>query len=1052
MPPSLNLLLVEDSPADAEMVLRQLRRAGLDFTCRQIDNEADFLAAIATNPDLVLSDYQLPQFSAPRALELLQQSGLDLPFIVISGTIGEDTAVQIMRQGADDYLIKDRLARLGQAITHALDAARLRREQRALSESLQEVQARYRAIFENSIEGIYRSDPDGGFLLVNPALVRILGYASPEELIESRGSGMRHGYVEPGRRAEFQRRLREEGMVVNFESEVVRRDGTRIWVTENARVVRDAEGNVLCHEGTLEDITERKHAEEQVRLLSHALREAPISVVITNPAGEIEYVNPRFTEVTGYTFEEVCGRNPRILKSNQMPPEVYADLWATISAGREWRGELLNRRKDQMPYWESATISPLCNDQGQITHYIAIKEDITERRQAAADLKLFRTLIERSSDAILVVDPATGQIWDTNETACLALGYPRGELQNLSVFDIDPEMDLELFSAIGTRLRRTGSLTVERQNRRKDGSTYPVEISLSLVTLDRDFVVGIVRDITERREAERRIREQAELLNHATDAIYVRRLDGALTYWNDSAERLFGWTRAEVIERKITELNLQDLDLASEAGRDFLGSGQWSGELRLATKSGRVVSVLSRLNLVRDSAGRPVSVFSINTDITEKKQIEARFLQAQRLENLGALASGLAHDLNNVLAPILMGASILQGRTGHESDRKLIATIEASAQRGTDIVRQVLTFARGVEGERVPVQMRHLLREMADIATATFPPTIAITLHAPKELWPVLGDATQLHQILMNLAINARDAMPHGGALTLSAENLEIDAAFAAMTPDAKPGRHVSLRVVDTGCGIPPDIRERIFEPFFTTKAPGKGTGLGLSTVLGIARSHGGFVRCQSEPGVGSSFEVCLPAALGEKAVPDDAAPPCTPRGAGQEVLLVDDEPAIRSVGTRILEQYGYRPVVAADGTEALAVYVQRQGEIAAIITDLTMPGMDGPTLIRTLRRISPRLPILAMTGHSERISGDSEVATASTALLIKPFTADALLSLLHRVLQAQPGTRIGGSAHPWPLLPPATHTGEPPRTAAVDPEGAPAPLAHPPPSLPPRP
>ena len=444
-----------------------------------------------------------------------------------------------------------------------------------------------------------------------------------------------------------------------------------------------------------------------------------------------------------------------------------------------------------------------------------------------------------------------------------------------------------------------------------------------------------------------------------------------------------------------------------------LQGGDWSGERRQKTKAGREFVVFARLALVKDSAGQPVSVFTIDTDITEKKQLEARFMQAQRLENLGALASGIAHDLNNVLAPILLASEILRSRAQTDSERNMLATMEACARRGANIIRQVLTFARGIEGKRIALQPRHLLSEIVEIGRETFPKNIELEMDAAKDLWPVLGDVTQLHQVLMNLCVNARDAMPEGGRLALSARNTDLDETFALMTPGAKAGPYVLLSVSDTGTGIQPEHLAKIFDPFYTTKALGKGTGLGLSTVLGIVKSHGGFIQFKSEVGKGTCFEIYLPATPDAKLVAGPCrAPP--PRGEGELILVVDDEISIRTVATKILEVSGYRVVAAAEGTEALAVFMQNHAAIAAVITDMLMPGMDGPELVRVLRRIDPQIRIIGISGMGDSTPAGGVESLALSAVLTKPFTGASLLFTLHAVLQAPPGTKVEHSGSPW--------------------------------------
>ncbi|MHB8736628.1 MAG: PAS domain S-box protein, partial [Terriglobales bacterium] len=379
--------------------------------------------------------------------------------------------------------------------------------------------------------------------------------------------------------------------------------------------------------------------------------------------------------------------------------------------------------------------------------------------------------------------------------------------------------------------------------------------------------------------AEEQIREQVALLDLAPDGIVVRDLEDRVRYWNRGAERLYGWTSAEALGRDIKTLIYQggDMDQFTAAKRELLSRAAWHGELRQYAKGGAPVTVDSRWTLLADADGRPERILVINTDNSERKRLESQALRTQRMEAIGTLASGISHDLNNILAPILMSVEILRHLPPDEECQSILTTVETSARRGADIVKQLLIFGRGVEGQRGAVQLRHLMKDMVSIIRETFPKDITITQQCGKDLWAVTGDPTQLHQVLLNLCVNARDAMPSGGRLSIDAQNREIDASFAAMIPDGNPGAYVLLTVTDTGSGIPPHIIEKIWEPFFTTKAVGKGTGLGLSTVLGIVRSHQGFVRVHSEAAKGSRFEIYLPASPAASAPepqPEDLATP----------------------------------------------------------------------------------------------------------------------------------------------------------------------------------
>ncbi|WP_208346307.1 hybrid sensor histidine kinase/response regulator, partial [Aetokthonos hydrillicola] len=392
-------------------------------------------------------------------------------------------------------------------------------------------------------------------------------------------------------------------------------------------------------------------------------------------------------------------------------------------------------------------------------------------------------------------------------------------------------------------------------------------------------------------EAEQQIREQAALLDVATDAIFVQDLEYHILFWNKGAERLYGWEAAEVIGRDVTDLlyRYEQPLAAFEVMQAMLTKeAKWQGELQQITKSGKDVIVLSRSTIVRDESSNPKSILTVSTDITEKKQLEAQFLSAQRLESLGTLASGIAHDFNNILTPILAVAQLLPLKlpTLDESTQELLKMLEGSAKRGADLVKQLLSFTRrGVAVSRTIVQVRHLLSDVAQVAQRTFPKSIETQTNIEPDLWTVFADATQLHQVLMNLVVNARDAMPDGGLLTISAENFWVDESYARMHVDAEVGPYILLTITDTGTGIAPEIIDRIFDPFFTTKDLGKGTGLGLSTAIGIIKNHNGFVNVYSELGKGSSFKVYLPS--GQLTEPQSTADGELPNGNGELILVV---------------------------------------------------------------------------------------------------------------------------------------------------------------------
>ncbi len=642
-----------------------------------------------------------------------------------------------------------------------------------------------------------------------------------------------------------------------------------------------------------------------------------------------------------------------------------------------------------------------------------LRGEIAERKQAEVALELLRRhnqlILDAAGEGIYGVDEH-GAVTFANPAALRMLGWSADELRGqpahrrLHHSRADgtpyPTDECPIDAAFHDGITRHVD---DEAFWRKDGTPLQVEYVSTAIRDEEGRLIGAVvtfKDSTERRHAEEQIREQAALLDEARDAISVRDLDHRIRFWSKGAERVYGWTAAEAIGRDTPFLLKADPAQLEEARRTILEKGSWIGESRLVRKDGQPVLIEARWNLIRDSRGSPKAILVIGTDVTETKKVEAQLLRTQRLDSIGTLAGGIAHDLNNVLAPILMSIEILKRSTTDERSRRLFATLETSAQRGADMVKQILTFARGVEGERMLLQPRHLVKDIEKMAGETFPKTIKVHTKAASDLWSVSGDATQLHQVLLNLVVNARDAMPDGGVLTIAAANVELDGDYSRLNVDAKPGPYVMLSVTDTGTGIAPAVVEKIFEPFFTTKEVGKGTGLGLSTTHAIVKSHGGFVHVYSELGKGSVFKVYLPASRGmaEAAGPRAQA---IPVGNGELILVVDDEASIREIAKETLESYGYRVILAADGTEAVALFAQWKKEVGAVVTDMRMPFMDGAATIRALRKIDPKVRIIAASGLGADGAEASADAGAIQALLHKPYTAEKLLKTLRQILAA---------------------------------------------------
>jgi len=889
----LRALIVEDSKEDALMVVCELRNGGYDVTWERVETTEAMRSALGRQPwDVVIADYKMPHFSGIAALELLQASGMDLPFIIVSGTIGEELAVAAMKAGANDYVMKDKLIRLVPAVERELHEVVEQRARKRAEMALKESEEKYRRLFQGSQDAIMILEaPAWRFTAGNPAAVKMLG-AKNEEDFTSYGPWE----LSPDRQPDGRMSAEESKEMI----ETAVRKGSHSFEWTHRRIggeefpvdvllTRIEQGKTMMLQATVRDVTERKLAQEALH------REEALFASLANTIPDHIY------------FKD---RQSRFIRINGAMARSFGLRDAAEAVGKT-------------------------------------DSDIFSKEHASQAYADEQRIMETGEPMIDVEEKVT---------------WPDGHVTWVSTTKVP--------------LRDTQGCIIG--------------------------IVGISRDITKRKLADAQLREQYEILSNSHEGVMIVNLANEVSLWNRGAEEIFGWTAAEALGQLPEKLlGIKDREIVSAMRAAAERDGFWNGEIRMNSRKTRNLIIDVRITLVRDEAGRPRARLNFLADITEKKLLEEKVLHAQRLESIGMLATGIAHDLNNVLAPIMFAEPLLREHLSTPRDLEILNTVQQCAVRGAGLVRQILGFAHNTAGEAQPTQVSHIARDIVSIVEETFPKSIKLQYTIPADLWTVLGNATQIHQVLLNLCVNARDAMPKGGTLRITAANRQFNAAEARAIPGARQGAWLVLEVTDTGTGIPPALLEQIWMPFFTTKDIGKGTGLGLSTVRGIVANHHGFTELHTEVGRGTTFRVFLPAVNTEPTQESSVSPSEILDGHGELILLVDDNAAIRSVGTAILEKHGYHVVSCVDGVEAIVMFVTRAGEISLVITDLDMPRLGGLELARTLSRIRPDIRLLAISGLSPSETSGSAISAAIKAthgFLLKPFDAISLLGAVHRL------------------------------------------------------
>ena len=801
----------------------------------------------------------------------------------------------------------------------------------------------------------------------------------------------------------------------------MRRDGRRVdacMLVSASPVVHDGTRRVVL---TLEDISEVARLEQ--RSLENAsvnrllFELAPSGVVLLDERGRILQFNEQAHRQLGYERDEFARLDLADLEVDESPADVRRHVAAVLEAG----GATFDvRQRTRAGAIRQVLVTARPVELGGQRRVLAVWQDITERKLAEEALRyerdLVRSVTENAAEAIFVTD-AEGRVTFANREAERVFGFGteelRGRLLHDAIHHSHPDgRPFDWAECPHRRVLREGERTARREEVffRKDGTAVAISGAGSPLDVDGRRVgsVFIARDVTDLKEAERALRDSERrfraLIERSTDVIFVYDREGRVAFWSPSASEVLGWTSEEVVGRSRFELvHPEDEQMLAAAVASLLatpgGTGRITTRIRHKDGSWRILESTGR-NLLDDPAVQGVVVNG--RDVTERIRLEEQFQQAQKLESIGRLAGGVAHDFNNLLTVILSAAEALRGgAAGAPPDPEIVDDIERAGSRARDLTRQLLAFARKQVIAPMPLDVGKLVRGSEHLLRRLLGEDVELSTSCERDPWLVRCDPGQVEQVVMNLAVNARDAMPEGGKLHIEVRNVVLDArGLGDPRPAAGPEEWVRLAIVDTGKGMPPEVRARLFEPFFTTKPAGKGTGLGLATVYGIVKQSGGQIAVRSEPGQGTTFEILLPRTHDvPRADPADATS-LTSRG-DESVLVVEDEPLVREITTRSLRAAGYRVLSAANGVEAVEAAAREPGPIHLIVTDVVMPGRNGREIAEEVCRGHPEARVLYVSGYTPDAIVDSGGLGRDAEFLAKPFTPSSLLTRVRAVLDA---------------------------------------------------